>query len=186
MEQKPSFVMPTLIQSTIVGVVLSFISTIFVYVSISGEPSGSFFQPISFLQLGICLLGAVAGVLSVKAYVKTGVEDLQLGQGALIGLFAGLVSAVVMTLISVLWNFVVDPALVDNMADYMIRNMEMAFANSGMSAEQVDQILGEMEKGFEEQKTFIGILKGLGFSILGLGIINVLSGLITAKAISKD
>ncbi len=186
MEQKPSFVMPTVVQSTIVGVVLSVISTIFVYVSISGEPSGSFFQPISFLQMGICLLGAVAGVLSVKAYVKTGVEDLQLGQGALIGLFAGLVSAVVMTLIGVLWNFVVDPALMDNMADYMIRNMEMAFANSGMGAEQVDQILGEMEKGFEEQKTFVGILKGFGFSVLGLGIINVISGLITAKVVSKD
>ncbi|TNE74411.1 DUF4199 domain-containing protein [bacterium] len=186
MEEKPSYVMPTVIQSTIVALVLSIVSTIFVYISISGEPSGSFFQPVQLMQMGICLISAIGGVLSVKAYLKTGAESITLGQGAVIGLLSAVVMAAVMSLMGAIWNFVIDPSLMDNMANHMMKNMEMAFSNSGMSGAQVDETLAKIEESFAEQKTLIGIIKGFGMSLIGLGIINLLSGLITAKISSKD
>jgi len=75
----------------------------------------------------------------------------------------------------------------DSMKNYMVKNMELFFEKSGaMSGDAVDQVLGDMEKGFDEQKTMMGILKGFGYSIIGLGVVNLISGMITAKITAKD
>jgi hypothetical protein len=187
MEQKPSFIMPALINALIVGVGLTVLSLILTYSTIGGEPSGSMFGPLSFLQFGVCLVSAIAGVFAVKGFAKMDGVELTLGKGAIIGLVTALFLAVVTTLLSYVWNQIIDPSLMDSMKDYMVKNMEMFFEKSGsMSAEAIDKILGDMEKGFEDQKTILGILKGFGFSILGYGVVNAISGMITAKIVSKD
>jgi hypothetical protein len=187
MEQKPSYIMPALTNAIIVGVGLTVISLIVTYSTIGGEPTGSMFGPLTFMQFGVCLIGSIAGILTVKGYAKMDGVELTLGNGAVIGLVTGLFLAVVITLLSYVWNNMIDPSLMDTMKNYMVNNMEMFFEKSGaMSGDALDQMLGEVEKSFEEQKTMMGILKGFGYSVLGLGIVNLISGMITAKVTAKD
>lgn len=186
MEQKPSYIMLAVTNALIVGVVLTIISLVITYSTIGGEPTGSMFGPLSFMQLGSCLLGSIAAIFTVKAYSKMEGVELTLGNGAIIGIVTGIFLALVTTLLSYVWNTMIDPALMDNMKDYMVKNMEIMFEKSGATGDMVDQVLGEMEKGFDEQKTLMGVLKGFGYSVLGLGIVNLISGMITAKITSKD
>lgn len=184
--QKPSYLVPTVTNSVIVGAVVTVISLVGLYVAISGEPTGSMFSASSVLPILSCLVAAIAGVLSVKAYANMEGAEVTLGNGAVIGIVAGLITAITSTLISQIWTSFIDPALMDNFANYMIRNMEMVFNNMGMAADQADIALGEMEKSFADQKTMLGVLKGLGWSALGFSVINIISGLITAKISAKD
>lgn len=186
MENKPSYIVPALTNALIIGAVLSAVSLFVTYSTIGNEPTGSMFNAMSFMQFGLCLIGAVAGVLTVKTYAKTVNESLTLGNGAVIGLVSGTFLAVVMALISWFWNMVIDPSMLDAMKDYMITNMELFLNNSGVTGDALDQALGGIEQGFEEQKTMVGMLKGLLYSIIGLGIVNLISGMITAKVTSKD
>jgi len=187
MEQKPSFIMPAITNALLVGVGLTVISLVITYSTIGSEPSGSMFGPLTFMQFGICLLGSIAAILTVNGYAKMDGVELTIGNGAVIGLITGLFLAIVTTILSYVWNNMIDPSLMDSMKNYMVKNMELFFEKSGaMSGDAVDQVLGDMEKGFDEQKTMMGILKGFGYSIIGLGVVNLISGMTTAKITAKD
>lgn len=183
--QKPSYLVPTVTNSVIVGAVVTVISLVGLYVAVSGEPTGSMFSASSVLPVISCLVAAIAGVLSVKAYAKMDGAEVTLGNGAVIGIVAGLLTALTTTLISQIWTSFIDPSLMENYANFIVKNMEMAFTNMGMAADQMDTTLGEMEKSFEDAKTMVGILKGFGWSALGFSVVNLISGLITAKVSAK-
>lgn len=186
MEQKASYIMPALTNALIIGTIFTAISLFVTYSTINSEPTGSMFNALMFQQLGLCLIGAIAGVLTVKAHVKTTNESLTLGNGALIGLVSGVLLSVVLFVLSLVWNQIIDPGMVDGLKDYMMTNMEMLMSKSGVSGDALDEILGNVEKGFEEQKTMVGMLKGFLYMIIGLGVVNVISGMITAKVTAKD
>ncbi|HCD50803.1 MAG TPA: hypothetical protein DEQ34_00045, partial [Balneolaceae bacterium] len=101
-----------------------------------------------------------------------------LGKGALIGFLAAIVAVIVGTVISLIWTTVIDPGLNDAVYQAQISAMEA----QGMSQEQIDMALSFSP----EPGSTTAVLMGVGIGILGLGIVNVISGIISAKIFASE
>jgi hypothetical protein len=71
----------------------------------------------------------------------------------------------------------------ERFADTMIGAFEM---NDQIPESQKDEIITNMEQGFEEQSSLGGILKGVAINAGVLGFVNLLSGMVGAKIFASE
>ncbi|MFY0698412.1 MAG: DUF4199 family protein [Balneola sp.] len=181
-EMKPSY-WPSVIQAAIiVAVVTSVVGLGLVYYVAGSEPSMGVMM-ISGLSIPItCLIGLIGGILATRSYAKAFDITFPIGTGAQIGLFTGIIAAVVGGIIGQIWGLV-DPSLMERFADTMIGAFEM---NDQIPEAQKDEIITSMEEGFEDQSSMGGILKGIAINAGVLGFVNLLSGMVGAKIFASE
>jgi len=176
-EIKPSY-WPSVIQAAIiVAVVTTVVGLGLLYYVAGSEPSMGIMM-ISGLTIPVtCLIGLIGGILATRSYAKAYDVTFPIGTGALIGLFTGIIAALIAGVLGQIWNFV-DPTLTERFAETMIGAFEM---NDQIPDAQKDEIIMSMEQGFEDQNSIGGILKGIAINAGVLGFVNLLSGMIGAK-----
>lgn len=181
-EMQPSY-WPSVIQAAIiVAVVTTVVGLGLLYYVAGSEPSMGIMM-ISGLTIPItCLIGLIGGILATRSYAKAFDLTFPIGTGALIGLFTGIIAAVVGGILGQIWNFI-DPTLMERFADTMIGAFEM---NDQIPDSQKDEIITNMEQSFEEQNSVGGVLKGIAINAGVLGFVNLLSGMIGAKIFASE
>ena len=181
-EMKPNY-WPSVIQAAIIVAVATTVVGLGLLYYVAGSEPSMGIMMISGLTLPItCLIGLIGGILATRSYAKAFDITFPIGTGAQIGLFTGIVAAVIGGIIGQVWN-IVDPTLMERFADTMIGAFEM---NDQISESQKDEIINNMEEGFAEQSSLGGILKGIAIQAGLLGFVNLLSGMIGAKIFASE
>ncbi|HAC15059.1 MAG TPA: hypothetical protein DCE78_03830 [Bacteroidetes bacterium] len=170
---------PFLSSAVIVGFIVSLLSTVVAlgisYNIIGSEPSTSTMIMMSVVGLASCLVGAFAGIFTVRHHVKMYNAPLKMGRGAVIGLTSGVIVAVFGTLFSLIWTLI-DPSFSDRLLETMVRSME-----SIGQAGQMDATIDGMYQQFADQKTALGQIKALGINAVILGALNAITGILGVK-----
>lgn len=182
MNEQPSFINASAISGLLFGLVISVMSIITGYMTINAEPTGSFITPFTMSSMLACLIGAFAGMVAVKLYVREHEIPLALGRGAVIGLVAGLVSVFVGTLINMIWHFMIDTSYTENLMRAIIANTEAMDAPQ----EMIDNLVDTYYAQFQQQYTVGGILSGLGLQGLIAGFLNIITGILGAKFFAEQ
>lgn len=130
------------------------------------------------LGISACLVSSIAGVIANRLYAKGFNLTYPIGKGALLGFLAGLVTLIVGTAISLFWTEIIDTGMNDALMQSTIANLE----TQGLTQDQIDQALSlSLEPG-----SMIYILVQFGIGFVSLSIINVISGIISAKIFAKE
>lgn len=179
--QNKSYWNATGIAGAIFGFVVFLISLIGSYITIHSEPSGSFFSG-SMVASGVgCLIGALAGVLAVKLYINEYGPELKIGTGAVMGLMTGIFIALIFQVLSLIWPLI-DSTYIDNLQAAMIANFEMM---DQVPAEQQEQMIDSIYTQMQNYYAAGTIFRNLIFGILSYGLLNLLSGLLSAKFMGR-
>ena len=172
----PSYWNSVLLASLLTAIVVSVFTLIGGYMTLGSEPSGSIFSSAQIFSTLGCLIGALGGLYGNWHYAKTFDITYKIGKGALIGLLVGALATVFSVLIGEIWNFI-DPGFEDALINWNIQNFEAM----QMPAEAKEQAIASME----EQGAGTIWMRAL-YSFIGLGIVNVISGLIGAKVFASE
>jgi len=101
----------------------------------------------------------------------------KIGKGALIGLFVGLGATIVAVILGQIWN-IIDPSYQQALVDWNIQNFEAM----QMPAEAKEQAIA----GMEDPNSLKNIGLQAVFTFVGLGVMNVISGLVGAKIFASE
>ncbi len=174
--QSPSYQNTAIQYALVLAIVASAVGIMLSYRFIGAEPSGSPFAMIP-MQLVPCLFFMLGGLLVVKKHVQTHNLVMKAGKAAVVGLVTGLYVAAFASVISLVWNFVVDPGMMDAFRDAAIANFE---AIQGMPDDAKAQMIDGMYEQFEKQASLSGQIQGIGIGLLFSGILNLITGIIAA------
>lgn len=173
----PSYWNSVIIASLITAVIVTAFSLIGGYMTLGSEPTGSIFNTSQLFGTLGCLLGAVGGVFANWHYVKENNVTYKIGKGALIGLMVGLIATIFSVLISEIWNLI-DPSYQEALIDWNIQNMEAMQIPAEAKEAGIESL--------EDAATFTGRLLQSLYILIGLCIMNVISGLIGAKVFASE
>ena len=181
-EMKPSY-WPSVIQAAIIIAVITTIVGIGLLYFVAGSEPSMSVMVISGLTIPItCLVGLIGGIWATRSYAKAFDITFPIGTGALIGLYTGVIAALIGGVLGQIWNLV-DPTLTDRFAQTMISAFEM---NDQIPDSQKNDIIMDMEASFADQNNLGGILKGIAINAGVLGFINLISGMIGAKIFASE
>jgi uncharacterized membrane protein len=176
-QENPSYWNSVIIASLIVGIVVIAFAIIGGYMTLGSEPSGSIFSSAQIFTIIGCLVGAIGGVFATWHYAKEYDITYKIGKGALIGLLVGLGATIVYVILGQIWN-IIDPGFQQALVDWNIQNIEAM----QIPAEAKEQAIAGMENPNSVKNIGIQAL----FTFVGLGILNVISGLIGAKVFASE
>jgi hypothetical protein len=176
-QENPSYWNSVIIGSAVAGIIVTAFSLIGGYTMIGSEPSGSFFNSAQIWSTIGCLIGAVGGIIANWHYAKEYNVTYKIGKGALIGLLVGVISTIIIVALSQLWNLI-DPSYQQAVIDWNIQNLEA----TQMPAEMREQAIA----GMENPNSVTNIAIYTGTTLVGMGILNVISGLIGAKIFAPE
>ncbi len=165
---------PSVILAGIVFGLLSFIlGTFFGYYQINSTASTSF---TSISGTVICLFSGIGALLATWHYQKENEVAMAIGKGAVIGLLTGLFIGILSVLLSQLW-LLVDPSFTQKIIDHQIALIN---AKPNLSDAQKQQTVDMMQ-------SMGGTMKYIGYTVnvIGVGILNLLTGMLGAKLFSK-
>lgn len=174
---QPSYWNSVLIASLITALVVTILSLIGGYMTLNTEPSGSFFNSSQVFALLSCLVGAMGGVIATWHYSKEYNISFTIGRGALIGLLVGLVTTIIAVVLGLLWELI-DPSYTQAMVDWQIANM-----NAMQMPEEARQ---QAIEGMSDPRSPKNIALQAVITFIGLGIMNVISGMIGAKVFASE
>jgi hypothetical protein len=183
-QKKPGFAQTTFIYSAIVAIAAFILANFASYMIYSGEPQGEIFSVAQAFPFVICLLSAVAGVLSVKSYVGE-VGQIKIGTGAQIGLLSGVSLAVVMTVLGIFLT-VIYPDLNIMVAEYNIENYEILAQKGVIPEASLNDVRDEFMKQIENPLSLSTLGLSFVMQTVMYSIVNLISGLVTAKITAKD
>ncbi|MFD2531578.1 DUF4199 domain-containing protein [Gracilimonas halophila] len=176
-QTQPSYWNSVILASLITAIVVTAFSLIGGYMTLGTEPSGSFFSSAQLFSTIGCLVGALGGLFANWHYVKENDVTYKIGKGALLGLMVGLGATIFSVIISQIWN-VIDPGFQEALIEWNIQNLEAM----QMPAEAREQAMA----GFDDPNSLQNIGLQALFTFIGLGIVNVISGLIGAKVFASE
>lgn len=180
MEQnsQPSYWPSVMVGALVIGLIMSVLGIISQYMTINSEPVGSSFTMAQAIGTFACLFGAVGGFIATRHYAKEHEIKFPIGKGALIGFMTGVVGVLVSTVVSLIWQYVVDPELNQAVYDWSIRNLEA----QNLPAEQLEMAMNFIP----EPGAMSSLLWGVGIGIVALGVLNLISGIIGAKVFASE
>lgn len=163
------------------GFVVFLISTIGSYITINTEPTGNLFSATVLASTLGCLVAIFGGVLAVKFYINEYGPEMKIGQGAVIGLLTGIVMAVVAQILALIWP-VIDSTYIENLQAALIANIEIS---QQIPAAQKEDMIDAIYAQFQNYYSFGTILQGFLMGVVTYGLLNVLSGLLSAKFMGR-
>ena len=173
MQQMPNYWPAVITGALIGGIIVSLTSKAGVYITVSSEPTGSFINLTQGIGIIGCLIAAVGGYIANRKYATENELTYPIGKGALIGLFTGVVMAVFVTLIELLWAYVIDPSYLDTFLEWNRQNTDLM----QIPESSKELIYAELDAADSPTAT----LKQFGYFVVAYGIVNVISGIIGAK-----
>jgi hypothetical protein len=179
---KPSYMPHAIRYGAILAVIVTAVSYMSMYNTISTPPTGSMFSMGSLIPVFACLIGAFGGLLVVRSHAKETGLPMKAGQGAVIGLVTGLIIALISIFIGQIWTQFIDPTMMDRFADATIANFE---AIPNIPDEQRNAMIDATYTNFQDAKTFMGIVKA---SLINLGVfsvLNLITGIIGVSIFAK-
>lgn len=147
------------------------------YIQINSEPTGSLFSPMMFSGILLCLIGAFGGMVAVWHHAREHNVTMKLGRGALIGLFTGIVMALLSVIFNQIWHLI-DPDFTQKMMDSILANFEAM----DVPEEQKQQMIDSAAQQFESSQS---ILTQLLWNIPTYGILNLLTGMLGVSLFAK-
>ncbi len=180
MEQnsQPSYWPSVMIGALIIGLIMSVLGILSQYMTINSEPVGSSFTLAQGIGTFACLLGAIGGFIATRHFANEYEITFPIGKGALIGFMTGAVGIVFSTVITVIWQYVIDPELNQAVYDWSIRNIEA----QNLPAEQMEFAMSLLP----EPGAMSTLLWGIGIGIVAVGVLNLISGIIGAKVYASE
>lgn len=175
--KQPSYWNSVIIASAITAVIVVAISLLGGYMTLGSEPTGSFFNKMQLLATLACLIGAVGGVIANWHYVKEYEITYKIGTGALIGLWVGLVATILTVILGQIWNLI-DPSYQQALIDWNIQNFEAMQIPEDAKQQAIESMDDPNSPG--------NIAMQALFTFIGLGVLNVFSGLIGAKIFASE
>jgi len=169
----PSYWNAVITAGLITAIVYSIIGLASAYLTIGGSTGAG-----QGLGISACLVSSIAGVIANRLYAKGFNLTYPIGKGALLGFLAGLVTLIVGTAISLFWTEIIDTGMNDALMQSTIANLE----TQGLTQDQIDQALSISP----EPGSMNAILVQFGIGFVSLSIINVISGIISAKIFAKE
>lgn len=176
-QTNPNYWNSVLIASLITALIVTIFSIIGGYRTIASEPSGTFFSAAQIWGLIGCLLGAAGGIIVNWHYTNEYDVSYKIGKGALLGLLVGLVGTVFVVILTQLWN-VIDPSYTEALMDWNMQNLD--------AMQMPEEAREQAMEGFENPNSLANIgWQALG-TFIGLGILNVISGMVGAKMYAEE
>lgn len=169
----PSYWNAVITAGLITAIVYSVIGLASAYLTINGSTGAG-----QGLGITACLVSSIAGVISNRMYAKGFNLTYPIGKGALLGFLAALVTLLVGTAISLFWTQIIDTGMNDALMEAQILTMEA----QGLTQDQIEQALAFSP----DPGSLNGILIQFGIGFVSLSIINVISGIISAKIFAKE
>ena len=169
----PSYWNAVITAGLITAIVYSVIGLASAYLTIAGSSGAG-----QGLGIGACLISSIAGVIANRMYAKGFNLTYPIGKGALLGFLAGLVTLIVGTVISLFWTEIIDTG----MNEALMQSNIATFEAQGLTQDQIDQALSFSPEPGSMNAILIQFAIGFG----SLSIINVISGMISAKIFAKE
>lgn len=170
--QNDSYWTSVILVGSIFSMVGFVVSLIISYIQIGSEPSGSFFNPMMFMGVAICLATSFAGLVSVWHYTREVTSSMTLGRGALIGFLTGIVIVILGFVLNEMWLFI-DPSFTENITRSMVDNIDAMDMPEETKQQMIDSTVAQVEGG--------NSLMGLMIQLPVSGLINLLTALIGVK-----
>jgi hypothetical protein len=174
---QPSYWNSVLIGSLITALIVTLSSIIGGYMMLGTEPSGAIFNSAQLLGTIGCLFGAVGGLYANWHYAKEYKINYKIGKGALIGLLVAVVATVLSLIMGQIWELI-DPSYADAIIDWSIQNaeaMQLPPEAKEATIESLENADSWVNRGIQA-----------GTTLLALGVLNVISGLIGAKVFASE
>lgn len=175
-EELPSYQKSVLIGGGIVGGIAFIINIISGYMQINAEPSASVLMTMGVMSLVGCLVSMLAGLVSTWHYSNFLQSSITLGKGALIGLFTGIVLALVTTILSKIWS-VLNPDFNQQLMESVIAGFESLDLPEQQKQAQIDMIYNNLKSA---GSLWSMIKSFLGGGVL-YGLLNALTGMLGVK-----
>lgn len=176
-ETAPSYWNSVVIASLITAIIVTVFGIIGGYMTLGTEPEGSFFSSSQLLGTIGCLIGSLGGVFANWHYSNENDLTYKIGKGALIGLLVGLGATIFTVILSQLWT-VIDPSYQKALIDWNVQNIQ---------AMQIPDASKEAAlEGMKDPNSIKNIALQALYMFIGLGIVNVISGLIGAKIFASE
>ncbi len=169
----PSYWNAVITAGLITAIVNSIIGLASAYLTIRGSTGAG-----QGLWISACLVSSIAGVIANHMYAKGFNLTYPIGKGALLGFLAGLVTLIVGTAISLFWTEIIDTGMNEALMQSTIANLE----TQGLTQDQIDQALSLSP----EPGSMNAILLQFVIGFVSLSIINLISGIISAKIFAKE
>lgn len=167
------FIKSALIAALAFSLFNSILTIFFGYQAIQAKPSGGLLPPGTVSGLFICFIALLVGLAATKLQSMQH-PVMNMGRGALIGLVAGLLYAILAFLFGEIWNLI-DPNYAFKLAEVRVAHFERM---PGVSEEQLQSMSDQV---FETVQSFSARMLGLGLSGLIMGIGNTLTGMLGAR-----
>lgn len=172
--------MPVAFRFAMIFAIVAFVGNLILnYTVIGMEPSMMMMFIPSIASGVLCLIGALAGLLVVRSYIKSNEVRVPIGKGAVMGLVTGVLIAVLSGVLNILWDFV-DPNMTQNFLNAMTSAFD-AIPEMDAAARQaaIDQMMANDPTKMSTK------LMGIGIGVLVYGVINLITGMIGAAVFSK-
>lgn len=177
-EMKPSYWPSVFVSAIIIGVIMAVMGVGSQYMTISNEPTGAQFSIGQLVGFVVCLVAAIGGIIATRHYAKENDVTFPIGTGALIGFMTGVVGVVISGVINLIWTKLLDPGLNQAVYDWQVANLEA----QNLPDAQMEMALSFMPDPTSMSTFFIAT----GVSLLVIGIVNALSGMIGAKIFASE
>lgn len=162
----------------VIGLIMSIMGLLSQYITISNEPTGASFGIGQVIGTLACLVGAIGGILSTRHYANNVDDTFTIGKGALIGFLTGVVGVLLSSIVSFIWLYIVDTGLTQTFYEWQIANIE---------AQNLPDAQTEMAISFiPDPNSTSAIMMQIGISLVVVGILNAISGMIGTKIFAKD
>ncbi|WP_185957200.1 DUF4199 family protein [Gracilimonas mengyeensis] len=176
-QAQPSYWNSVLIASLITAIIVVIISLVSGYMTLNSEPSGGMFSPLLFAGALSCLVGSIGGIIVNWHYAKEYGVTYKIGKGALLGLYVAVGATIFSIVFTQLWNLI-DPSYTQALMDWNIQNTE--------AMQMPDEAKEQMIESMGDPNSLKNILYGAIGSLVGLGIVNAISGMIGAKIFASE
>lgn len=174
----PSYWSAVLTGALVIALITAVLGIASQYMIIGSEPVGSAFTLGQGVGSFACLFALIGGIIATRQYAKEYQITFTIGKGALIGLLTGVIGALISSVITLLWNYVIDPELTQAVYDWSIANLEA----QNMTQDQLEATMAFIPKPG-------GLSSILWQSLIGVvtfGIMNAISGLVGAKIFASE
>lgn len=167
----PSYWNAVFTAGLITGTVLTVIDLTTGYMTISGSN-------VTGMAIIGCLVACIAGIISNWMYAKGYNLTYPIGKGAQLGVLSGIITSLVTFSLTLFWKKLIDTGMDEAIMEATLKIYE----DQGLTQEEID-----MAQSFiPDTNSITGIMIAFVLSLVMYILINLISGIISAKIFAKE
>ena len=167
----PSYWNAVITAGLITGTILTVIQLTTSYMTIAGSSATG-------MAIIGCLIASIAGIISNWMYAKGYDLTYPIGKGALLGVFSGIITSIVTFSLQLFWTKVIDTGMNEAIIEATLKSFE----DQGLSQEEIDMA----QSFFPDPNSLVGLIITFLLALAMYVVINLISGIISAKIFAKE